>query len=258
MGEKRIVCIGTGNRLTSPSSISAENGRFYRYPNPGMIHSWEGDATTFEESVLPKHELAAAYPGGPAIQGYGLIILGDTYMHLLKTSLESEGFVPRRVRANDFDTKIDPALERARTIEGDWKNYGAFIIAGQLPTENELMEARGRRKTYAGQRLLEYERTVKSNRRVIPSGSEEAWAAEFGWLLPQTLGTMQKAKLEVVEDTPCPECQNFISAQARKCRHCQATFGKALVDFLTEPDDAMEPKRGPGRPRKEAVMAETR
>lgn len=251
--EQRILCVGTDSSLTRPASLSPENGRFYRYPSPGTIHTWGGDATCFEESLLPGHVPVPATPGGPAIQGYGLIVLGDTYGKHFRPRVDSEEAVGAITRENAFEVKIHKSLERARGIVEDWDIYGALIIAGEMPTEKELEKARSQRRNYALTRLNTVIDERKSGRRSNYSPVEKAWAEEYGILLPETVASMPRIKPEAVEDTQCPECAMYISGQAKRCRFCQAQFGMPVLDFLTQPTP--EAKRGPGRPKKEEVLA---
>lgn len=255
MAEKRIVCVGTGERLTTPVSLNPENGRYYRYPKPGEIHVWGGERTAFELEELPGHKLAATFPGGPEVQGYGLLTLTDTYTQHLKLAPQSEEFGGRNVR--QWEVKIAKAEERAAGIEELWWNYGALIIADQLPTDDELRAARERRRVHAMNLLSTAINNHKGGRHPVYSDPERAWAREFGMLLPDTIDSLPKSRVEVVENTPCIYCQNLVHERALKCKHCGEKFGKPLIELLKEaeaiPEAAPEVHRGPGRPRKELV-----
>lgn len=259
MANQRIVCIGTGNRLTAPGSVSAENARYYRYPNPGEVHTWEAEATAFELSGLPGHEFVAAYPGGPRIQGYGLLVVGDTYAKVLRPPIESGETIG--LGRPDFEQKVFKALERARALAGAWSFAGSLIIAGELPSPEELAQARALRETYARQRLdreMKAQAAARAGRGgAAPyfSNADEAWAIEYGVLLPDTVSMLPKVSVQAVEDTACIYCQNLVNERALKCRHCGEKFGKPLIELLTEPvvipEAVPEAHRGPGRPRKE-------
>ena len=242
MEEKRIVCVGTGNELTSPGSMHLENGRYYRYPSPGVVHLWGGDATAFTVADVPNHEFVSAYQGGPLIQGYGMIYMGDTYEQILKVPPESDQWVGLRKR--EFETKICPSLERARAITADWSRYGTLIIAGEFPTLDELHLAREKRKTHAMNRLnqeINMQQAARSGRgsaKLFYSDSDRAWAKEYGVLLPETVDTMKKVE-QVLETTQCPECRMLISEEAKRCRHCGMSFKMPVTEFIEKVELAL-------------------
>jgi len=221
MAEKRIICVGSGNRLTNAASIHPENGRYYRYPDPGLIYTWEGDATAFQQSELPGHELVAAYPGGPVIQGYGMIVLGDTYTKILKAPLESNETVTLRRR--DFETKIVSSLKRARGLLDEWSRYGALMIEGAFPSVEELANAMDQRKRRAMNLLNTAIDERKSGRRGLYTPTERAWAYEFGFLLPETVDSMARVPKDE-KRMPCPECGEAILPAAKVCIHCKTKF----------------------------------
>lgn len=240
MEAKRIICIGTvGNKVDGkavdhltmgPSMGGADNGRYYRYPKPGKVHVWGGDATTFELKELKGHELAAAYPNGPVIQGYGMLIIGDTYAQLLKPSLDSPDFAVPHTR--EFETKIYSSLERSRALLEFWENYGVLVIAGDLPTPEELVIARASRERYAKNRInQEVSMRREGGLRMPYTETDRAWAFEYGKMLPETVDSLVHA---AVEDFPCPECMLLIHRQARRCRHCHGSFGMPVTEYIEE------------------------
>ena len=235
MPEKRIICVGTGNDLTRPDSIHAENGRYYRYPNPGSVHLWGGDATELIEDNVPNHEFVSAYTGGPLIQGYGMIYLGDTYEKILKNPPESDQWVGLRKR--EFEIKIETSLVRAWAITSAWTHYGTLIITGEFPTADELNLAREKRRTHAMNRLnqeINMQQAARSGRgsaKLFYSDSDRAWAMEYGVALPETVDTMKKVD-QVLETIQCPECRMMISAEAKRCRHCGMSFKMPVTEFI--------------------------
>lgn len=241
MEAKRIICIGTvGNKLNGklvdsltmgPSMGGADNGRYYRYPKPGELHVWGGDATTYELKPFPQGgELISAYPNGPAIQGYGMLVIGDTYAKLLKPSLDSADFaVPKN---KEFETKIYSSLERSRALIEFWGNYGVLVIAGEMPTEDELTIARASREVFAKNHIHTGITLRREGGLKMPyEDAIRAWANEYGKVLPETVDSLANA---ISEDTPCPECMLLVHKQARRCRHCHATFGKTVVEYAQE------------------------
>src|SRR3990167_2854776 len=118
MAEERIICVGTGNPLTTPKSARRENSRGYRYAPPGKLHRWEGIATTFEESALPDSPLVSACGGGPPILGWGLIVLGDTYTKELKPIVEMGG----HQQPPEWETVIIKARDRCLDLLAMWAN----------------------------------------------------------------------------------------------------------------------------------------
>lgn len=234
MEERRIVCIGTTEQLTRPESLNPENGRYYRYPSPGKVHEWGGNETAFVESDLPGHEFIATYQGGPPVQGYGLLILSDTYMQQLKVVAESTDGMTLQ-RRNAFEMKIAYANERVAGLIEAWWQYGTVLIAGKLPTPEELSKARGLRKAHAENLLLTADNDHRAGRHPVFQPVERAWAREFGIVLADTLEARAKVKPdEALEDTPCPECTKLLNAQARRCYRCQAKWGKPLIEHLAE------------------------
>jgi hypothetical protein len=266
----RIVCIGTeGSKekdwdmLTRPGSVRRENSRAYRFPTPGRIYRYGGADIMHEESRIAGHQLVPAYPGGPAIQGYGIFVIGDSYTKVVRPPAEGTGLDEKL----DMESIIISARDRALDMILQWTrcgvDYGAMLMKGEFPTDEELRVARGNRELSAKNRLnhsiAEVKLAGQGHKGVKReySESDRAWAFEYGIVLPQTVDSLQRTEAPSREETPCPECDMLISGNARRCRHCHAQFGMAVSEFLAAggaSEDLQEPpKRGPGRPRKETV-----
>lgn len=231
MAEYRLICVGTGNKLTSPRALRRENSRAYQYPQPGMLHVHGQSETSAKVIELPKRELVSAYPGGPAIQGWGLISIGDTYARVLKVPIEDEGVE----QPHEHETVIIPAKDRALDIARFWaapfpsRNYGALIIKGEFPTEEEIYKAREMRETSAREHLnaiILDQNLAKGGHRAAKRGygpNDRAWAHEFGVVLPDTVDSLDR--VEVSEQrVACPECGEGILPVAKLCKHCGSKF----------------------------------
>lgn len=240
--------------LTRPGSVRRENSRAYRFAPPGRIYSYGGAEIGFQASVIQGHQLIPAYPGGPAIQGYGIFVIGDSYTKVVRPPAEGTQLDAKL----DMESIIVSARDRALDMILQWTrcgvDYGAVLMKGETPSSEELRIARDNREQSAKVRLnhsiAEVKLAGQGHKGVKReySESDRAWAFEFGVVLPQTVDSLQKVEAPSREDVPCPECDLLISGNAKRCRHCTAQFGMRLEEFL-----AQEPKRGPGRPRKETV-----
>lgn len=238
MAEVRIVCVGTGNPLTSPKAQRRENSRAYRYAPPGAIYKWEGKATSPEVRAIDQR-LVSAYPGGPEIQGWGLVVLGDTFARDMKPPVETQGME----QPKDWETKIIYARDRARDLLGFWavqfpgKNYGALIISGEVPTEDELRRAREAREQNARGHLNE---SIKGQKLAAQgrsgykrgySEADRAWASEFGVILPETVDALPKVAREE-QRIACPECAEGIMPDAKVCIHCKTKFKMPVREYV--------------------------
>lgn len=237
-GEYRIICVGTGNRLTSPQSLRRENSRGYRYALPGKLYLHGGEETTFYEVALPETPLLPAFDGGPAIQGWGLVAIADTYSRVLKTPIEADGIE----QPFEWETKIITAKDRALDLIRFWaapypsRNYGALIITGELPTQDEIAKARLARDTSAREHLnkvINDQNLAKGGHRADKRGygpNDRAWAAEYGVLLPETVDSL--ARVSVAEQrVPCPECGEAIMPQAKLCIHCKTKWEMTVSEY---------------------------
>lgn len=243
MPEYRVICVGTGNILTSPRRVRASNGRAFRYPMPGKIHIHGGEATTFKAEDLPKSELMSAYAGGPKIQGYGMVVVSDIYARELKTPVVADGIEQPR----EWETKIETAKDWALNLIRFWdapfpsRRYGALIIKGELPTADELQRARDLREKSAREHLnvvINDQSLAKQGHKAFKRGYGEvdrAWGFEYGVLLPETVDTLAKVAVDEGR-VSCPECAELILPQAKICIHCKTKFKMPLIDYLTAPE----------------------
>lgn len=245
----RVLCIGTGNQLTSPGAVWADN-RIYTYSPPGKIVThFQGPEQIVEREavygLLKKEE--------PCDPRYGLLVIEDFVMRVLK-----ERVVPVEMAlANEFENKAIFGNERARSLVERWAsrvprhdspNYGAVLIKGELPTEEEIKLGQENRKRYAMARLREAKRGQvlrMQGSRNFPDGysqADEAWAKEFGVALEISLETASTpprsdSVADLGEDRiACPFCAEMIMPAAKKCRFCSRTFDKKTVEeYITQP-----------------------
>lgn len=245
----RILCPGSGNPLTSPRSARYENGRAYRYPPPGKIYHYGiQDTAAIIADCDPR---------------YGLLILDD---YLIK-ELRAQVIPLEMAMQNEFDTNLHSGLDRARDLAGRWSgrfpscDYGAILIKGELPTEEEIQRAISNRKLYAEQRLREVikNQTLRlQGTRGMKAGydpSDRAWAEEYGISLEGTLETMAEkhplmpspgdhSKQEPEDDrVPCPKCAEMIKPAALVCRYCETKFKVPVLEFITNPQQTQEARQ---------------
>src|SRR5688572_20269478 len=246
MAEHRIVCIGTGEKLTSPRPIRMDS-RGYRYAKPGKIYWYGGDETHHQETDLKDAPLVSAYPGGPLVQGWGLVVVSDTNTNILKTPTEANGVTEPK----EWETRIIKAKERALGLLNFWAvpnpphvDYGAILIAGEMPTEAELRQARGNRERNAHARLnaaINDQNLGRNGHRPRKRGyshSDRAWAAEYGIVLPETVDSMDRVAVDEMR-VECPECAELIKPAARLCIHCNTKFKMPVVEYRNRPVEAV-------------------
>ena len=130
---------------------------------------------------------------------------------------------------------------------GDASFFGVFVCKGSEPTQQELEQHHNRLKNYFMQCVAAADAQWSSNpRHDLVSGVAKRgarWlklnAEDHGWMV----------NFQVMAD--CPACGTRIKPGVAICKACGAILdAKKAAEFgLLEP---AEPKRAPGRPKKEA------
>ena len=232
----RILCTGTGNKLTSPgaSAQGYENGRKYPYAPPGKLHRYKA---VEEEVVLVESDCDPRY---------GLVVIEDFLIKTIKPDIsQAEWDQPV-----EFMSEFHTGMERAKDLAAQWAMYGGVLIQGELPTEEEIARGQTARAAYRDNRLTE----VKTNQLLRRQGmkgikagydpSDHAWSAEAGVELPGTLAELERTQANRTQEDEmvnCPMCDGLISPRARKCMHCQERFAKPVLEILTEPKEKEAP-----------------
>jgi hypothetical protein len=92
-----------------------------------------------------------------------------------------------------------------------WRDRGAFVAAGDKPTEEELKAAEAARDTYRRKLIDDARFSFQKNRHSRNIGDEAFWAAERMGLEEDWLP---------LAANPCPSCGVAIKSDAAVCRHC--------------------------------------
>ncbi len=245
----RVLCIGTGNKLTNPSVVWADT-RQYLYAPPGkLVTHYQGPAVR----VGRDSQYSLAKKEQDCDSRYGLIVIEDFVHPIIKDRV-----VPIEMAlSNEFEDKLVRGHERAaslahrwasRIIKHDAPNYGAVLIKGELPTEEEIKFGQDNRRRYAMARLAEAKRgqvlRMQGSRQFADGYSlaDEAWAQEYGVKLEISLEMANTPPMAAAVDSleerlACPFCAEMIMPAAKKCRYCSKTFDKATVsEYLAAQD----------------------
>lgn len=149
---------------------------------------------------------------------------------------------------------ITPIVIPAETIVKDFfaneqlAQKGGFIPAGEIPTAQELAQARANRKAYLVRLIQEGDIEWGRSGSVVNISGEAKRAVE-------ELGVDNDwAKLAPKESMECPACGDRIKPNVAICKSCGAILDRAKAEKfgLIESGNDEPAKRGPGRPRKEA------
>ncbi len=226
----KILCIGTGNPLTSPgaSAQGYEDGRKYLYAPLGVLYRYKA----VEEAVVEvKSECDPRY---------GLVVIEDFLIRTIKPDISPAEWD----QPVEFITEFHTGMERAKDLAVMWKMYGGVLIQGELPTDEEIAKGQAARAAYRDTRLNDV-KTKQLLRRQGMKGikagyddSDHAWASEAGVELPGTLQELERTQANRTQEDEmvnCPMCDGLISPRAKKCMHCQELFGKPVLEILTEP-----------------------
>lgn len=262
--EGRILCIGGGNHLTSPSAGAQgyEMGRKYEYPPPGKCYRYK--------SSVVQNDRNEAFPIVENVVSdcdprYGLVIIEDYLIANIKPSIEQAEWG----QSHEFVHETQFGTVRAKDLATQWRSYGAVLLAGELPTDSEIAEGKQRRLDYATSRIDEV-KTGQQLRRQGTKGyktgydkSDRAWASEYGFVLPETMEALERIHADSqreAQKVECPSCFGMIDPRAKRCEHCHDSWnGLSALEVLTQPvgvasggeasQAGPEVKRGPGRPR---------
>jgi hypothetical protein len=160
-------------------------------------------------------------------QGHTLIRLYDTFTWSRDFTQDGERFIPHPLSA----------LEVARTLVTAWASDvvegngnmgpGVTVIAGDVPTAEELAEVRRRQTAYA--LALINSATVMYAKQEVKNISDLHRSMAL-WLGANNLPWVPK--IEQVELKACRACGEQIRAQALVCKEC----GVDLVDFYVKHD----------------------
>jgi len=239
MAVGRILCIGTGNQLTSPQAQWMD-GRVYKYAPPGIkITHYQGEQTRSGELPLEIRETSCA-------SQYGILEIEDFIIkQLIDKVLPWED-----AKQNEFTDKLIVGANRAKSLVSRWTStriswdhphYGAVLMSGEVPTEEEIKSGMEARRRYAIARLTE----EKKNQTLRLQGArgykagwdaaDLAWAAEFGFSIEIALDKVQSPPNSPERESAdegrvaCPFCAEMIMPAAKKCRFCTRTFDKLTV-----------------------------
>lgn len=249
MREGRILCLGTGNPLTSPKSEWADH-RVYQYAPPGkIITHYQGeegirDGDTFYPLSVKEAECDPRY---------GILVVEDFKIKMLKDLV----LPVEDAMHNVFEDQLVAGAHRAASLVQRWStnrpswnspHYGAVLMSGEVPTEDEIKRGMDGRRTYAILRLTEEKKNQMlrlQGARGMKAGWDAAdlsWAAEFGFSIDIPLEQVKRppnAPDNIEDRVGCPFCAEMILPAARKCRFCGKTFGKMTVmEYLTQPTEA--------------------
>ncbi len=240
-----LVCVSTGNRKTMGRLVDGENSRKYHYPPPGKTYTWG-----------PRDCEPVVTDNG---QPFGLAILHD-FIAQIDDVLQKQFTLRDEVR---------DGLQKARDLESSWRGYGALMIQGDLPTDEELALAMENRRSHATEFVERSNYNYTAGQAGKPGfhanyePNAKEWAKEFDLFTKDEdvnlIRNMRERELRgnaappaapSNEDTPCVYCYQNIASKAKLCRHCHTSFpeGKTASEMIAAEEQNIIEQAAPAEP----------